>query len=159
MKPIYLPVICGPTSGNSFSEELWEWARQARRWSIGAFETFHYVISERRNLGYLSTLRLGATIVVLYGLFQTIMFASTLVASPIWQYTQWQAGADHVIWYAVSIIPWLFIAGASSWTLYSFGISRQRTERSAWREICCIFSLRRLCCWATIPFHSPRSIS
>ncbi|MBW8639672.1 glycosyltransferase family 2 protein [Hoeflea sp. WL0058] len=109
LKPIYLPVICGPTSGNSFSEELREWARQARRWSIGAFEIFHYVVSERRNLGYLSTLRLCATILLLYGLFQTIMFASTIVASPIWHYTQWHAGNDHLIWYAVSVIPWLFI--------------------------------------------------
>ena len=109
LKPIYLPVICGPTSGNSLPEELWEWARQARRWSIGAFEIFHYVISERAKLGYMSTLRLGATIVVLYGLFQTIMFASTLVASPVWHYTQWRADNDHIVWYVVGIIPWLFI--------------------------------------------------
>ncbi|MEO4044721.1 hypothetical protein AAFN47_24215 [Hoeflea sp. CAU 1731] len=45
----------------------------------------------------MSALRLGATIVVLYGLFQTIMFASTQVASPIWHYTQWQAGARNLL--------------------------------------------------------------
>lgn len=36
IKPIYSPVLSGPTSGTSFCLEIVEWARQIRRWSIGS---------------------------------------------------------------------------------------------------------------------------
>ncbi|CAF1054396.1 unnamed protein product [Rotaria sordida] len=41
---IPVPVISGPTSGETVEYEIIEWARQARRWTIGAAEVFHYFI-------------------------------------------------------------------------------------------------------------------
>ncbi|CAF0925925.1 unnamed protein product [Rotaria sordida] len=41
---IPVPVISGPTSGETVEYEIVEWARQARRWTIGAAEVFHYFI-------------------------------------------------------------------------------------------------------------------
>jgi hypothetical protein len=44
IEPIYLPTLSGPTSGETLSEEASEWQRQAKRWSIGAAEVFHYFV-------------------------------------------------------------------------------------------------------------------
>ncbi|CAF3486602.1 unnamed protein product [Rotaria sp. Silwood1] len=41
---ISVPVISGPTSGETIETEIIEWARQARRWTIGAAEVFHYFV-------------------------------------------------------------------------------------------------------------------
>lgn len=42
IRPIYVPTLSGPTSGNSLWEEFREWRVQIRRWTIGAAEVFHY---------------------------------------------------------------------------------------------------------------------
>ncbi len=110
LETIHLPLICGPTSGHSFAGELDEWALQAKRWSIGAFEIFHYVFSQAPRLGPIVTIRLLTTILVLYGLFQSILFASTLIAAPVWHTSLYRDQLDHIIWYILDIIPWLFIA-------------------------------------------------
>ena len=46
LKVACVPVfnLSGPTSGRVLEEELEEWARQARRWTIGAGEVFHYFL-------------------------------------------------------------------------------------------------------------------
>ncbi|KAL4481580.1 hypothetical protein ABPG74_007669 [Tetrahymena malaccensis] len=44
IKAVYSPTLSGPTSGNSFLEELYEWATQLKRWTIGSAEVFHYFI-------------------------------------------------------------------------------------------------------------------
>ena len=110
LQAIHLPLICGPTSGHDFRDELGEWALQARRWSIGAFEIFHYVFSQAPKLGVLVTARLLLTILALYGLFQSILFATTLIASPVWRTTLRENEIQHMLWYVVDVIPWLFIA-------------------------------------------------
>jgi hypothetical protein len=43
---IPLPVLSGPTSGATVHEELQEWYLQARRWTIGAAEVFHYFFTK-----------------------------------------------------------------------------------------------------------------
>ncbi|CAF4392062.1 unnamed protein product, partial [Rotaria magnacalcarata] len=35
---IPVPVLSGPTSGETIEKEIIEWTRQARRWTIGAAE-------------------------------------------------------------------------------------------------------------------------
>lgn len=44
LRPIYLPLIAGPTCGATTWMQIQEWAKQAQRWTIGAAETFHYII-------------------------------------------------------------------------------------------------------------------
>ncbi|UJR27633.1 hypothetical protein I4U23_008914 [Adineta vaga] len=39
---VLTPVLSGPTCGRTIEYEFMEWARQARRWTIGAAEVFHY---------------------------------------------------------------------------------------------------------------------
>ena len=41
--------LSGPTSGRVIEEELEEWARQARRWTIGAGEVFHYFVIKSKG--------------------------------------------------------------------------------------------------------------
>ncbi|KAL4481584.1 hypothetical protein ABPG74_007673 [Tetrahymena malaccensis] len=44
IKPVYSPTLSGPTSGHTFFEEVYEWATQLKRWTIGSAEVFHYFI-------------------------------------------------------------------------------------------------------------------
>ncbi|WP_299004962.1 glycosyltransferase family 2 protein [uncultured Shewanella sp.] len=107
LRPVYLPVICGPTSGDNWQEEISEWHRQTKRWSIGAFEVFHYICIKAFNLGIIMTSRLTITMTLLYGLFQSIIFFATLIAVPIWHH--YQLTNDAKLWYILGLIPWLFI--------------------------------------------------
>lgn len=46
---IPVATMSGPTSGNSYCNELYEWARQIRRWTIGAAEVgFSLIVSKIR---------------------------------------------------------------------------------------------------------------
>uniref|UniRef100_A0AC34FV28 Glycosyltransferase 2-like domain-containing protein n=1 Tax=Panagrolaimus sp. ES5 TaxID=591445 RepID=A0AC34FV28_9BILA len=53
IRAIPVATLSGPTSGKNYLEELYEWARQIRRWTIGAAEVFHYfaIKSTRLPLG------------------------------------------------------------------------------------------------------------
>ena len=42
IQPLYSATLSGPTSGENLREEIAEWARQLRRWTIGSAEVFHY---------------------------------------------------------------------------------------------------------------------
>ncbi|WP_298770456.1 glycosyltransferase family 2 protein [uncultured Shewanella sp.] len=107
LRPVYLPVICGPTSGDNWQEELSEWHRQTKRWSIGAFEVFHYICTKAFNMGLMITSRLTLTMTLLYGIFQSIIFFATLIAIPIWHHYQHTNNPE--IWYVLGLIPWIFI--------------------------------------------------
>lgn len=54
------PVVSGPTSGDGFKEELREWARQARRWTVGAAEVFHYLCVKFKAFDLLSGITYGS---------------------------------------------------------------------------------------------------
>ncbi|KAL4486106.1 hypothetical protein ABPG72_012159 [Tetrahymena utriculariae] len=50
IKQLYTAAISGPTTGNSFYEELVEWARQIKRWTIGTAEVFHYYVVKSKHI-------------------------------------------------------------------------------------------------------------
>lgn len=62
-----VPILSGPTSGRVIEDELWEWARQARRWTIGAAEVFHYFMVKSRNIPFFTALSWGFTFIIYYG--------------------------------------------------------------------------------------------
>ncbi len=41
-------IVSGPTSGRIPEDDMREWARQARRWTIGAAEVFHYFVAKAK---------------------------------------------------------------------------------------------------------------
>ena len=63
-----LPTLSGPTSGRVVEEEIWEWAIQARRWTIGAGEVFHYFMVKTKKIPILTSLSWGFTFLVYYGI-------------------------------------------------------------------------------------------
>lgn len=65
---IPVPVISGPTSGSTVELELSEWARQARRWTIGASEVFHYYVVKARRIPFLPAFSWGLCFLVYYGI-------------------------------------------------------------------------------------------
>jgi hypothetical protein len=77
VEPIYLPMLSGPTSGDSLAEEAFEWQRQAKRWSIGAAEVFHYFV-ESLIEGQFET-RSGLT----YCAWYTWYYAHILIGGPL----------------------------------------------------------------------------
>ena len=62
-----VPLVSGPTSGRVFESEVEEWARQARRWTIGASEVFHYFIIKSRNIPFFTALSWGFVFFIYYG--------------------------------------------------------------------------------------------
>jgi cellulose synthase/poly-beta-1,6-N-acetylglucosamine synthase-like glycosyltransferase len=44
-----------------------EWARQARRWTIGAAEVFHYFMVKSRRIPFLTSLSWSITFLIYYG--------------------------------------------------------------------------------------------
>jgi len=75
IEPIYVPTLSGPTSGATFKEEFYEWRTQARRWTIGAAEVFHYFCVR------FFSIPLGTAIS--WGLSYTIYYFFLLCAAPI----------------------------------------------------------------------------
>ena len=110
LRPLYLPVISGPTSGHNRAEEVYEWGRQARRWSIGAFEIFHCAIANMKELGALRCLRHAGTIFLMYGFFQAAMAIVAFLAFPFWAHGIIRSNYPEV-WLAFTAMPFLFTAG------------------------------------------------
>lgn len=77
VEPIYLPTLSGPTSGDTLAEEASEWQRQAKRWSIGAAEVFHYFVASLIERQFET--RSGLT----YCAWYTWYYAHILVGGPL----------------------------------------------------------------------------
>ncbi|MDJ0743499.1 MAG: hypothetical protein QNJ32_09060 [Xenococcaceae cyanobacterium MO_167.B27] len=69
IRPIYVPTLSGPTSGNSLSEEFREWRVQIRRWTIGAAEVFHYYCVRFFSLPLNTGISWGAYFIAYYCIF------------------------------------------------------------------------------------------
>ena len=65
---IPVPVLSGPTSGETVEMEIIEWARQARRWTIGAAEVFHYFIVKSKRMPRSAACSWGVAFVIYYGI-------------------------------------------------------------------------------------------
>ncbi|CAF1176713.1 unnamed protein product [Rotaria sp. Silwood1] len=65
---IPVPVLSGPTSGETIEKEIIEWARQARRWTIGAAEVFHYFVIKARRMPKIAACSWGITFIIYYGI-------------------------------------------------------------------------------------------
>lgn len=83
---ITVPVLSGPTCGRTIEYEFMEWARQARRWTIGAAEVFHYFMVKSRRIPFLTSLSWSITFLIYYGillcssgLYGLTYFIATLV--------------------------------------------------------------------------------
>eukprot|EP00928_Gymnodinium_smaydae_P026734 TRINITY_DN20902_c1_g1_i2.p1 TRINITY_DN20902_c1_g1~~TRINITY_DN20902_c1_g1_i2.p1 ORF type:complete len:268 (+),score=59.77 TRINITY_DN20902_c1_g1_i2:116-919(+) len=74
---IDVPTLSGPTSGDTFMEELSEWYVQAKRWTIGAGEVFHYFFIKMLKRRF--TLKSGLS----YGFWLTTYYAFFLCAAGI----------------------------------------------------------------------------
>ncbi len=63
-----VPVLSGPTCGRTIEYEFMEWARQARRWTIGAAEVFHYFMVKSRRIPFLTSFSWSITFLIYYGI-------------------------------------------------------------------------------------------
>eukprot|EP00928_Gymnodinium_smaydae_P097927 TRINITY_DN898_c0_g1_i8.p1 TRINITY_DN898_c0_g1~~TRINITY_DN898_c0_g1_i8.p1 ORF type:complete len:242 (-),score=58.97 TRINITY_DN898_c0_g1_i8:336-1061(-) len=68
---IEVPTLSGPTSGDSFFDELSEWYVQAKRWTIGAGEVFHYFFIKmvKQRFTFLSGMSYGIWLTLYYAFF------------------------------------------------------------------------------------------
>ncbi|CAJ0963593.1 unnamed protein product, partial [Mesorhabditis belari] len=67
IRAIPVATLSGPTSGDNYRHEFFEWARQIRRWTIGAAEVFHYFVIKSTRLPRFVSLVFGAKFVFYYG--------------------------------------------------------------------------------------------
>ncbi|CAB9506633.1 expressed unknown protein [Seminavis robusta] len=84
---IPLPTISGPTSGETFRKELFEWRWQARRWTVGSAEVYHYYVVKflKGKLGFWRGLEYGFCYVLYYGAILCVIglyqFCATIAVS------------------------------------------------------------------------------
>jgi len=75
IRMIEVPTLSGPTSGSSFWDELGEWYKQTKRWTIGAGEVFHYFMVKWLKGKFSLASGLG------YGFWLTYYYAYVLCAA------------------------------------------------------------------------------
>ena len=66
---IPVPVISGPTSGEDIVLKIGEWAKQAKRWTVGAAEAFHYYVIKAGQIPFGPALSWGTTFLSYYCVF------------------------------------------------------------------------------------------
>ena len=68
LRVVCVPVfnLSGPTSGRVIEDEIVEWARQARRWTIGAGEVFHYFMVKSSGIPCMTSLSWGTCFLFYY---------------------------------------------------------------------------------------------
>ncbi|CAJ0935688.1 unnamed protein product, partial [Mesorhabditis belari] len=67
IRPIPVATLSGPTAGKNYIDEWYEWARQIRRWTIGAAEVFHYFAIKASRLPILVSLSFASKFIFYYG--------------------------------------------------------------------------------------------
>ncbi|KAH7702734.1 Protein C09F12.2, partial [Aphelenchoides avenae] len=82
IRAIPVATLSGPTSGKNYLDELYEWARQIRRWTIGAGEVFHYFVIKSRQLPASVAIVWGARYIFYYG-FQLCIASLYGITAPI----------------------------------------------------------------------------
>eukprot|EP00516_Mucochytrium_quahogii_P004589 CAMPEP_0203760578 /NCGR_PEP_ID=MMETSP0098-20131031/13840_1 /ASSEMBLY_ACC=CAM_ASM_000208 /TAXON_ID=96639 /ORGANISM=" , Strain NY0313808BC1" /LENGTH=439 /DNA_ID=CAMNT_0050654203 /DNA_START=1587 /DNA_END=2903 /DNA_ORIENTATION=- len=75
--PINMPIICGPTSGKTYLEEITEWITQGKRWTIGAAEVLHYICIKGKTLPWGEYIRFLFVFMIYYGF---VLCSMTLTA-------------------------------------------------------------------------------
>ncbi|ETN80268.1 hypothetical protein NECAME_02400 [Necator americanus] len=80
IRAIPVATLSGPTSGKNYIDEWYEWARQIRRWTIGAAEVFHYFVIKFFRLPAMVSFSFAAKFVFYYGFLLCIASVYTIVA-------------------------------------------------------------------------------
>ncbi|VDM61696.1 unnamed protein product [Angiostrongylus costaricensis] len=80
IRVIPVATLSGPTSGKNYIDEWYEWARQIRRWTIGAAEVFHYFVIKFFRLPVTVSLSFAAKFIFYYGFLLCIASVYSIVA-------------------------------------------------------------------------------
>ncbi|CAJ0583074.1 unnamed protein product, partial [Mesorhabditis spiculigera] len=80
IRPIPVATLSGPTAGKNYFDEWYEWARQIRRWTIGAAEVFHYFAIKALRLPIWVSLTFAMKFVFYYGFLLCIASIYTTIA-------------------------------------------------------------------------------
>jgi len=70
LRPMPVPLVIGPTSGDTLREEFKQWEMQARRWTNGNAESFHYFVVKaclRRKLPMWVAIKQSLLFLIYYG--------------------------------------------------------------------------------------------
>ena len=70
-------------SGKNYCDEWYEWARQVRRWTIGAAEVFHYFAIKSFRLPAMVSFSFACKFVFYYGFLLCIASVYTIVAPAV----------------------------------------------------------------------------
>lgn len=80
IRAIPVATLSGPTSGKNYIDEWYEWARQIRRWTIGAAEVFHYFAIKFFRLPVSVSISFAAKFVFYYGFLLCIASVYGIIA-------------------------------------------------------------------------------
>ena len=91
-----VPVISGPTSGQTWVSDVYEWYAQVRRWAIGTADNFHFFMVHLPKLPKLAALRFTLGYYAYYGIILCGAPLFMLLASAMpWTRSGWDWDATH----------------------------------------------------------------
>ncbi|WKY17005.1 hypothetical protein Q1695_001540 [Nippostrongylus brasiliensis] len=111
IRAIPVATLSGPTSGKNYIDEWYEWARQIRRWTIGAAEVFHYFVIKFFQLPITVSFSFAAKFVFYYGFLLCIASVYTIVAPLVTP--AMLTAVNHGVWGLVipsqSVFTWIML--------------------------------------------------
>ncbi|VDP22904.1 unnamed protein product [Heligmosomoides polygyrus] len=111
IRAIPVATLSGPTSGKNYVDEWYEWARQIRRWTIGAAEVFHYFVIKFFRLPASVSFLFAAKFVFYYGFLLCIASMYTIVAPLVTP--AMLSAVDHGVWGLVipskDVFTWIML--------------------------------------------------
>jgi hypothetical protein len=106
------------SAGSNYADELVEWSRQIKRWTIGAAEVFHYFVIKCNRLPVHASVSWGVRFVAYYGLLLCVTPLFSLCAPPLlYVFTQMTQSPVHT----VGLLDWTTInyaLGAHALAMY-----------------------------------------
>ncbi|CAJ0609233.1 unnamed protein product [Cylicocyclus nassatus] len=111
IRSIPVATLSGPTSGKNYVDEWYEWARQVRRWTIGAAEVFHYFVIKFFRLPVLVSFAFAFKFIFYYGFLLCIASVYTIVAPLVTP--AMLSAVDHGVWGLVipsgDVFTWIML--------------------------------------------------
>ncbi|CAJ0573432.1 unnamed protein product, partial [Mesorhabditis spiculigera] len=107
IRAIPVATLSGPTSGDNYYHEWFEWARQIRRWTIGAAEVFHYFAIKSRRLPVHVALIFSAVFIFYYGFMLCISPLYSILGATITPKMMHVFGAESPLFEGNNIFTWI----------------------------------------------------
>lgn len=102
-----VPVVSGPTSGATWTEDVWEWYVQVRRWGIGTSDNFHYFCVKISQIPFFVAIKFTIGYFLYYGVILCCgsLFGAMTIIVPFLATDDWYTEHDALHWLRDMNVP------------------------------------------------------